>query len=592
MMQIRKLMALGCAAAMLFATAGCQGKDPQGEQEKFDAFLEQEFVDAMEGNYVNAHVYMQDPESFGVDASKMEVSLGSRFDEATFDQSREAFKESYDEFKSFDRELLNDEQKDLYDNYAFEAEISEQLMDEKFDYYEQLFQSMSGLQFQLPTLFSDWDIRSEQDVKDLIVLLQDVHPYIESALEYTKTQEEKGLLMVDAESVMDYCKDIADAGAESSILKAMQEKVDELDLDQKRKDSYRQQLEDAFVSSFIPAYQDIYSVMNELKDADGNNKKGLAAFPDGKEYFELLLTQNIGSDKTVKEVKEMMNDAYESHLTSLQMIAFADMDALEPLLNEELPSTGYQNYDEILNDVSERMTQDFPKVSDLSYHIENMNEEVATDGIAAYFNVPPMDGNALKQLRVNPDGADPGSISTYMTVCHEGFPGHMYQYAYLYENCDNNYVKTMIDMPAYVEGYAVYAENQSIAYLDSLNQNLLKAYQENDLATGCVYVLADIGVHYEGWSVAQLQEYLGGMGFALNDEDAQVVYDQLQANPAAFEPYYVGYQEFSALREKAVEQLGDSFDAKAFHEAILESGPATFEVVERHVEAYLNGIQA
>ena len=64
MMQIRKLMALGCAAAMLFATAGCQGKDPQGEQEKFDAFIEQEFVDAMEGNYVNAHVYMQDPESF------------------------------------------------------------------------------------------------------------------------------------------------------------------------------------------------------------------------------------------------------------------------------------------------------------------------------------------------------------------------------------------------------------------------------------------------------------------------------------------------------------------------------------------------
>lgn len=94
MMQIRKLMALGCAAAMLFATAGCQGKDPQGEQEKFDAFIEQEFVEAMEGNYVNAHVYMQDPESFGVDASKTEVSLGSRFDEATFDQSREAFKES------------------------------------------------------------------------------------------------------------------------------------------------------------------------------------------------------------------------------------------------------------------------------------------------------------------------------------------------------------------------------------------------------------------------------------------------------------------------------------------------------------------
>ena len=73
----------------------------------------------------------------------------------------------------------------------------------------------------------------------------------------------------------------------------------------------------------------------------------------------------------------------------------------------------------------------------------------------------------------------------------------------------------------------------------------------------------------------------------LSDEDAQLVYDQLQANPAAFQPYYVGYHEFAALREKAEEALGDRFENKAFNEAILESGIAPFSVVERHVDAYI-----
>ena len=237
------------------------------------------------------------------------------------------------------------------------------------------------------------------------------------------------------------------------------------------------------------------------------------------------------------------------------------------------------------------MSEDFPEVSNLNYHIEDMNEEIASDGIAAYFNIPSLDGDSIKQMRVNPDGADPGSLSTYLTVSHEGFPGHMYQYAYLYENVDSNYVKTLANVSAYVEGYAVYAEYESLHYLDTLNESLTAAYRENELASYCLYIQADIGIHYEGWDVSETQDYFNETGIVLSDEDAQLVYDQLQANPAAFQPYYVGYHEFAALREKAEEALGDRFENKAFNEAILESGIAPFSVVERHVDAYIAAAQ-
>ena len=592
MMRIRRVSALACTTALVFSLLGCQSKDPAQEQAAFDEFMEQMFVDAMESDYTTAHVYLQDPSAYGIDADAIEVNLGSRFDEASMQAAEDAFMETYAEFQQFDRELLSEEQQDVYDIYAFEADLTEQLYDDKFDYYPQLFESMSGLQFQLPSLFSDWEIRSEDDVKDLILLLNDVKPYVDSALDYTRTQEEKGLLMVDARSVMDYCEGILNSGTDSSILSAMQEQVAALDLSEEATRSYQQQLADAFSGSFLPAYQDIYDTMAEFRDSENNNTQGLAAFPNGKEYYALILQQSIGSNQSVEDVQAMMDSAFEDHLTELQTIMFTDMEGVEPLINgEELPSTGYTSYDAILQTVSARMSEDFPEVSNLNYHIEDMNEEIASDGIAAYFNIPSLDGDSIKQMRVNPDGADPGSLSTYLTVSHEGFPGHMYQYAYLYENVDSNYVKTLANVSAYVEGYAVYAEYESLHYLDTLNESLTAAYRENELASYCLYIQADIGIHYEGWDVSETQDYFNETGIVLSDADAQLVYDQLQANPAAFQPYYVGYHEFAALREKAEEALGDRFENKAFNEAILESGIAPFSVVERHVDAYIAAAQ-
>ena len=69
------------------------------------------------------------------------------------------------------------------------------------------------------------------------------------------------------------------------------------------------------------------------------------------------------------------------------------------------------------------MFQDFPEVKNLKYNIKDINEEIASDsGVAAYFNIPSIDGDSIKQLRVNPKSSDIKSLSTYSTVSHEGFP--------------------------------------------------------------------------------------------------------------------------------------------------------------------------
>lgn len=585
---MKKLLLMVLSLVMLITITGCQGKTSEEIQKEFDAFIEQEFINAMENDYMTMHVYLENPKDYGVDVSKVKVGLGSYLDEDSQKETIEKENATYEKFKEFDRDKLTTTQQDIYDVFDYEYSLNEKLNDEKFDYYQPVFQSMTGIHYQLPTLFSDWQLRNEQDVKDLILLVQDVKPYIHSAIEYTKKQEEKGLLMVDLDAVMDYCQDIIDKGDKSSVLSSMNESIDALSLDKTSTQNYKKQLKEAFITSFIAAYQEIYDAMNDLKKSGKNNTEGFAKFEYGKEYYELILQQKIGSLKTAKDIKEMMETKYKNHLKNLQDVVMKNADKMQPLITNDLPETGFKSYKDILDSQKNKIKDNFPEVNHLEYEIKDINEEIASDsGVAAYFNIPALDGKSAKQLRVNPKGNNTSSIDTYSTVSHEGFPGHMYQYAYMYENVDSHYIKAIANVPSYTEGYAVYAQYESFQYLTSIDQALLEAYKENELASYAAIIAADVGIHYEGWTLSDFNSYLKIKGFSLDDESLKKQYLQLQANPAAFEPYYVGYEEIASIKEEAKTQLGNQFSEKEFNQALLESGTATFDVVQRHVDDYV-----
>lgn len=586
----KRILTYVLSLVMIFSLMGCQKDTKSNEetQKEFDAFINKEFVDAMENDYMTMHVYLENPKDYGVDQSKVKVRLGVYLDEESQNEAIKEEQSSYEQFKEFDREKLTEKQKDIYDIYEYENSLSDKLSDDKFDYYEPVFQSMTGIHYQIPTLFADWELRNEQDVKDLILLVKDVKPYIDSALEYTKKQEEKGLLMLDLDSVMKYCKNIIDKGAKSSVLTSMNESIDTLSLGQSKTEKYKKELKEAFTSSFVVAYQNIYDVMNDFKKSGKNNTEGLAKFKYGKEYFELKLQQKIGSLKTAKEVKEMMEKGFDDHLQTLQEVIMNNVEDMQPLINNKLPNTSYKSYKDILDSNKKKIKENFPSVNNLDYVIKDINEEIASDsGVAAYFNIPAIDGNSAKQLRVNPKNGGANTIDTYSTVSHEGFPGHMYQYAYMYENVDSLYIKALANVLAYTEGYAVYAQYESFNYLDGISKALLEAFKENMLVSYDAIIVADIGIHYEGWSLDEFKSYLRGKGLALDDDAFQQQYLQLQANPAAFEAYYVGYHEIDMMKQDAKNQLGEKFDEKEFNKALLESGTATFEVVQRHVNEYI-----
>lgn len=542
-------------------------------QEEFNGFLKNQLVETLESDYYTLHSYLKDPETYDIDSASVEKTFG-RMDAASMEEDRKEIQETLDQLQAFDYEQLTNQQQDTYDIFTYNMECSKELSDPKFDYIASAFSPMTGIHVSFPTIFADWTFDSEQELKDLILMIQDVDDYTQSAIDYTYIQNEKGYLCLDFDSILSYCEKILDKGLESSVLKGLQDQVDALDLNSNQTKAYKQELEQAFSDSYLQAYQLIKTAMSDLKQNGNNHPNGLASFDVGKEYYSLLMKNNTGSDMEVIEVEDLMDTACKEHLQTFIENADSDMSFL-------FTSTNYTSYEQMLDDIQDQMFDDFPKVESLEYEIKDMEEDVASDnGVAAYFQIPEIDGDLKGQLRVNPNNNNMKAIDTYMTVAHEGMPGHMYQYNYAQEHISEPLRWSILASSAYQEGYATYAQHYSLRYLKGIKPKQLKAYSEYMLVIYDALVLADIGIHYYNWDQEKCQKEIEeNYGITIDEKQ----YKQLLYTPCAFEPYYTGYEQIMDLKERAKNTLKSDYNEKEFHTILLDCGPAPFFIVEENM---------
>ncbi|MCR0199977.1 DUF885 domain-containing protein [[Clostridium] innocuum] len=584
-MNVKKITLLMLSAIMAFSFTGCSKKDSGEKQKKFDEFMKQEFVESMEQSYPNTHIILENPKDYGVDTSKTKVQIDKELNETTMKENKELNEKSAKAFKEFDRDTLSDEQKETYDIYSYMLDYTTEMNDSKFDYMSMPLESMTGMHTQLPTLFSDWTLRNEQDVKDVITLMKSVRPYMDSILTYTKKQEEKGTLMLDIKSVKEYCEKVVKEDVNSSVLTGLNESIDNLKLGDDKTKQYKAELKKAFQEYFLPAYSDIIKTMKEL-DSSKNNTLGLSHMKNGKEYYELLFKQATGTDKSIEDIKKELNSMSRSSLLAVQSVISKNKNLYDEYVNGKI-KTKYKDFESMLKDLDKDIKDDFPSVGTLNYRIRPIGEDLASGGVAAYFNIPALDGTTPKQIRVNmmEDALDVQSLETFSTVAHEGIPGHMYQIAYAYKNVKDPWRNSMASFLGYTEGYATYTELYALKYLDGVSADAVKLQQNMVVYQDCLIALADIGIHYEGWTKEDLSNFLEENGLGVSD--VSDFYNQLQANPTAFLSYYVGYVQIANLKKDAQEELKDKFNDRDFHEAILKSGAAPFHVVEENVKDYI-----
>ena len=198
----------------------------------------------------------------------------------------------------------------------------------------------------------------------------------------------------------------------------------------------------------------------------------------------------------------------------------------------------------------------------------------------AYYILPPIDYLENNVIYIN-NAHSTDDIEQFVTLAHEGFPGHLYQTTYFYGK-NPSAIRKLFGFSGYSEGWGTYAEVYAYR-LAGIDDTMILLNELNKSYSFALYCLADIGINYEGWTFEDTQDFLG-----VDEETCREVYEILVEEPALYLAYYGGYLEFVELREKAEEALGEQFDLKEFHTFLLDVGPAQFEIIEDRLDKWLD----
>jgi uncharacterized protein (DUF885 family) len=168
---------------------------------------------------------------------------------------------------------------------------------------------------------------------------------------------------------------------------------------------------------------------------------------------------------------------------------------------------------------------------------------------------------------------------------HEGVPGHHLQVSRAQANAGLPAFRRYGWYVAYGEGWALYAEGLG-PELGLLRDPFSRfGYLADELLRAARLVL-DTGVHAMGWSRQQALDYLNANTANL-PADNEVEVDRYIAHPGEALAYKLGQLRIASLRQEAQAALGERFDVRAFHDAVLDNGALPLGLLERQVRRWI-----
>lgn len=551
--------------------SGCHGQSSEIQNKKFRKFTETLFCQEVASNTVSLHYTLKDPGQYGIQDSP--VTLGYfNTDKGTRKISTENTQAA---LKRFSYRKLSRENRLTYDVLDYYLELSKKESD--YLLYEEPMGTVSGVQTQIPVLLSEYQFQSKEDVDAYLELMKTTPDYFNSLIAFEQEKAQKGLFMASytADTVIEQCQAFIDMGDSNYLISTFVDRIQKLtDLSESEKSDYIQKNAYMLQTYVLPAYQQLIKTVVELKES-GKNEEGLCYLPNGKEYYELTVQASTGSVRTVPQLQKLTKNQMKDDLAAMKaVIGLTAEQAKETAVMESTDPK------EILNSLSLDIQKTFPKLPQTSVEVKYVPKAMEAHLSPAFYMIPALDDTEENVIYVNQ--AQMGNkLTLYTTLAHEGYPGHLYQTVY-YASTKPDPLRSIFNFGGYVEGWATYAEMGAYYLADSLTREQAVLLQKNSSILLALYALADMGIHYDGWNrmdtVKFFKEY--GVGSA---EIVNQIYDLIIGSPGNYLKYYIGYVEFLELKKKWVEKKGEDFSQKEFHKAVLDVGPAPFELVEKYM---------
>ena len=187
----------------------------------------------------------------------------------------------------------------------------------------------------------------------------------------------------------------------------------------------------------------------------------------------------------------------------------------------------------ILTHLKKKIRTDFPALKKQPCHIRAVDSSLENFLSPAFYLTPPADVNSPNSIYLNPADEMTG-IELYSTLAHEGVPGQQYQ-SVSFSRSDPLLIRHLYAPSGYVEGWATYVESYACRYaarnLDANTQALCRLWYLNRSVHLILCSLLDLGIHSQGWLLADASAFLAQFGIT-DASAAASLYQYILETPA------------------------------------------------------------
>jgi uncharacterized protein (DUF885 family) len=174
------------------------------------------------------------------------------------------------------------------------------------------------------------------------------------------------------------------------------------------------------------------------------------------------------------------------------------------------------------------------------------------------------------------------------TFLHEAIPGHHYQISLQQENTKLPNFRRFAFLSAFSEGWALYTESlgkELGCYADPYQQ--MGAYGAE--IHRAIRLVVDVGIHTGKMNREEAIKYMLEHE-SLPEQVATAEIERYMAMPGQALSYKMGELSIQKLRSKYVAQLGEKFDVRSFHDAILLGAAMPLNIFEQYMDNWANTV--
>ncbi|MEZ5895653.1 MAG: DUF885 domain-containing protein [Parvularculaceae bacterium] len=392
-----------------------------------------------------------------------------------------------------------------------------------------------------------------------------------------------------------------DGEEDAALFADFKGKVDALDISDEEKARLIDEAQTALNGVVKPAIERFITKAEEVR-ASSPGPNGVWALPDGDEYYKVAIDfwtseNSLGADEIhkigladVKRIRGEMKAIMKQVGFKGSLPEFFEYLRTDP--GNFFPNTeeGQQAYldqskayiDSIYADV-DKYFNILPKAPLEVRKVEEWREQTAP---IAFYNRPSPDGSRPGIYYVNLKDMTTKQKHEMETVAyHEGAPGHHFQIAIQQELTGVPMFQKFAFFGSYSEGWGLYAER--LAKEEGRFTDPMQDFGrlQNEMLRACRLVV-DTGGHSKKWSREKMIKFMLDNN-PMTEAEATKEVERYLDTPGQALSYKIGMIKILDLREKAKQELGDKFDIRDFHDAVLKNGAVALPILEELVDDYI-----